>query len=963
MKDIKLQIETIVSGQTVSAFLDIDTNIGFGVTYEIDDIRTPEKKNSNHSKNIILLGTKSNNVLMGHLYDINTDFTYFNPNIKVNAQIIIDSSVVIKGYMQLKGVDVNKNTDLQGNKIQYKVIINSESIDLFSAIKDTDLSVLDFSEFDHTLTVSAVTHSWTANTTFESGYVYPSLDNGETDYKTQHFFPAIYEKAYLIEMAKVQGFSIGGSFMDNTFFDKEIIPYAGDIPTLSDTERLTREFRAGLSADTEIRNFETTATVISVPSVITLEDIVTDPFFDNSDGFIVSEVIGNTAGSKWEVNKTGKYNFKGEMLFDLEISSKGVNAFLNTFKAPLNSSPIGNSQFANIGLELEIVLRQDGTNAIIQQKQSLPIDMPRNTSGGFAFNAGNGHTRTFSVPIAFNFANLQLNQNKKLWLKLNLRTIITETDNNFFYSTVKGDFANRLPIEYTITLNEDFNTDIKSNWRNETLKAQTVVDGSFIELNNYIPKNIKQKDVLLDVIKRYNLFVSTDSKDPKKILLDTRDDFYNSGVILNWTDKKDFGTPDKIQFLSELQNKEILFSFKPDASAQSANMKWNDNYTKSTEGDIFGQKLIAYSNEFVSGRKKIESPFSPTIIKFDEFNGLLVPAIDAIEPKTKPRVLFYGGVLPSQDENGIASTYNFNYVDEDGIDQTLVLSGYAYAGHYDNPINPTYDINFGENPFLYYTQLENRTTNNAFNRNWRNYTEQVAEGKLVTSKFNLNEVDISFLKDNMNAKIFVKDAYFNINRIIDFDPTNSELTEVELIKIIDGVAFETEDEQVIFSYTNADIKDIVTTGGAGGTIAGANNNNSIYTKDVVGAGADNTVSVNANNVLFIGESNTFGNDTENVFVLGGSNNTVLGGVKNSGVIGANEKTISTDNTIWIDGMLIKNGQIQSSVNLIEGGFNSTRTLFPDNLPNLIEGGFNELRNPYVSNLENIVDGEENEEEL
>ena len=74
-------------------------------------------------------------------------------------------------------------------------------------------------------------------------------------------------------------------------------------------------------------------------------------------------------------------------------------------------------------------------------------------------------------------------------------------------------------------------------------------DGDLISLNDTIPDSLNQIDLFTDLIKRYNLMIRVDSDNNKKLLLDTREDFYNAGSQLDWTDKKDYSTEDKIELI------------------------------------------------------------------------------------------------------------------------------------------------------------------------------------------------------------------------------------------------------------------------------------------------------------------------------------------------------------------------------------------------------------------------------
>ena len=88
-------IKLIVQGQE----LEVEGRFGFGLNYSIDDVKDPSKRSGNYSKTVSLAGTKKANKLMGGIFDVNSDFTYFNPNIKSEAKIVVNSVTVIDGFM------------------------------------------------------------------------------------------------------------------------------------------------------------------------------------------------------------------------------------------------------------------------------------------------------------------------------------------------------------------------------------------------------------------------------------------------------------------------------------------------------------------------------------------------------------------------------------------------------------------------------------------------------------------------------------------------------------------------------------------------------------------------------------------------------------------------------------------------------------------------------------------------
>ena len=199
------KVEVIIGQGTEQISLDLNTDsISIALQYSIDDIRNIDKKNSNYSKTITLPGTKKNNKSFGNLFDVNSDFTQYDPNKKIDARIVVDSSPVLEGYIQLTKVNKMNNADLQGNLISYEVIVFDDSVEFIQTLGDKVLTDLDLSDYNHLLTQTSIENAW-YNHTYTDLYQYPLLDKNTRGYVTEDFKPCVYHKGLLLEIAKQAG--------------------------------------------------------------------------------------------------------------------------------------------------------------------------------------------------------------------------------------------------------------------------------------------------------------------------------------------------------------------------------------------------------------------------------------------------------------------------------------------------------------------------------------------------------------------------------------------------------------------------------------------------------------------------------------------------------------------------------------------------------------------------------------
>ena len=210
--------------------IDLPTDFGILINKSIADIREPESRSSDWSKTFTLPGTKRNNKLFTHLFDLNlsirnttaTNFTPdFNPNLKATASLYVDEVTQIEGFIRLLNINITDR-----HQIQYECTMHGQLADLFTTMADGKLADLNFSEYNHTINSTNIFNSWDTSIVKNGssgyvnfsggkptgeGYVYTWLDNGEypnygwmfTDYMT----PCLYAKTIVDKIFSGTGYS------------------------------------------------------------------------------------------------------------------------------------------------------------------------------------------------------------------------------------------------------------------------------------------------------------------------------------------------------------------------------------------------------------------------------------------------------------------------------------------------------------------------------------------------------------------------------------------------------------------------------------------------------------------------------------------------------------------------------------------------------------------------------------
>jgi len=172
--------------------LDLYTDVPIPITFSILDIREPEKRRTSWSKTITIPGTKNNNRIFSHVYEIGQDgwvtigntsvYEGFNPNLRKECIVMNDGVQVMKGNLQLKRI----KKDLDGN-IEYEIALNGDLTSLFYDVGTTKLSDLDMSEWDHDWSKDNIEASWYGNSKKSDGSTYTSIANSSA-MKIKSFF-------------------------------------------------------------------------------------------------------------------------------------------------------------------------------------------------------------------------------------------------------------------------------------------------------------------------------------------------------------------------------------------------------------------------------------------------------------------------------------------------------------------------------------------------------------------------------------------------------------------------------------------------------------------------------------------------------------------------------------------------------------------------------------------------------
>jgi hypothetical protein len=515
----------------------------------------------------------------------------------------------------------------------------------------------------------------------------------------------------------------------------------------------------------------------------------------------------------------------------VQSSPAGFNPATYKFTVQTN----GNYQF---GIDIKMELRQLGSGTYdIQQFQVL------RTRGGVTERLGT--MGTFSPPRSSTFFRNQYYVTPLAWCESG------DVIEVVMVSTAFGSW------EYSLLNNSSF----------FSIPNAEIFVGDNMQLEKCLPSDIKQADFLASIIKMFNLYVSVDELDSKKLKIEPRDDYFTSDIV-DLTNDIDVSRGVEVKPLGASKFKEYIFQMQEDKD------ELNETYQKQYVYP-YGTKIQPIQNDFITEIYKTEVLFAPTPLKaarnnpqvvfseiaFKDSNG------NSIDSTSKLRLLVAGGLSP------VIGTNYFHYLDPNGTKH--FFDSYAYVGHYDNILNPTFDVNFTNPIQLFYNNgfETNQTSNNIYNVYHKKGIEEITnkDSKLVTYFVKLNEVEINKL--SFRNLYFIDKQYYRLYEI-DFDSNSEDPAKLTFLKLAVAPAF--------VPYN------LVTNGGGGGEgSAYAKNtlrNNTQYPKgvDVIGQGSENTLQ---GYEQIVNSTGNFVNAYQ-VNILGGSDNTIL---NNGGTyIGTNE---------------------------------------------------------------------------
>lgn len=742
----QLVINSPVSGD--DTVIGTMAEIPISITLAIADIREPDKRNSSFSKTITIPGTKDANILFEHIFNVTTDLNNFNPNLKTPCKYFVDGEKVFDGDLQL--LRIKKKGASPDIEIMYEVSIVGRLSKAFLDLGNSLLTDIDFSDLNYTFNYINAKNGMfgAASPVLGSSYTTPLIDYGVNGGNTSiwdfaHLKPAIFELEYLTRIFNGIGKTFSGSYTSSDYAKRLIIPDNNEgALKMSPSQINAISFYAGRSTDVT-GNIPLTYGAAYLPpftgawmqatspyplALANFNDDSTAPFYDGGGNY---STITFSYQAPINMAFAGKTKCDFEMRLNAPAGTNGMNIIAGVFNVDVSIVASG------VGLATSSVQVNPGFNN--WTAFTVGVDWP-----SYNIPAGTQVYVAVTVSGGTNFQTLFFNSGVPITAgsaSIDLK-LIGGTDGSWFSGTTAN---TNLPIGYTV------------------------------DMNATVPKNIKQIDFLMSVIKRENLYMELDLTNPKNYVIERRPDFFLPvSQALDWTYKWDYQNETEIIPMGELDFRKYLFAYKSDGD------KYNKLY-KDAYGETYGQKQIDVENDFINQEKKTELIFAATPMVGNAVNTLVYPVMaqaDGLNLKpmaTQIRVLYWGGVI---------NTSYYQMVNTTAGTNTAGAFTYPFAGTIDDPYNPTISIDWAVPKILYYSYPgQTFTTNNLYLRNYKSFIEQITDenSKIVVMWMYLTPSDIANF--TFRKPVFILDSYYLVNKIYDYDPQNSKVTKVEFLRL------------------------------------------------------------------------------------------------------------------------------------------------------------------------------------
>lgn len=735
--------------------IDLYGDIPISVVIQQSDITDFSKVKSPFSKTFEVPTTSNNNLIFGNYYEVNG--TDFNPLLKLETVVQYRGTVIFEGSLRMNAVVNNPNFT------NYEMFMLGTVSDFFSEIQGLTLKKLDWTELSHVLSYSSVTLSWEGkydsnDGLFDGNILYPLVHYGLAYLNTGSGATPNFSYSFTGDT----GFYLSGHSIPPTIFKPSIrLKYIVDKIFESTNYTVNSEF------------FETEY----------FKSIYMDTFQNGKLG--IENISGNNNSNIYKVysNPFNAFFASGNLqIFPINwntLRDDGYDYLNNYTLGPPNQTLINSEDsyfqvpyLGNYGWNVRLnIFNQipflQCQVLFIANKGTDPTNLA-NSSTFASFGPFMIGTAGAEDPVDWYFTgDCQTGEYVQVFMLITPNTI------NGAQPVLKG-FS-----QFGLTTPAPM-------W--ELYQGPQFASESLVDIKQGLP-DLSLIDFIKALVKMFNLVIIKDEQE-RTLILEPFNWYYDDPLReeKDWTQLLDLNSTWKTEPLNFNLPKDQIWSY------EDPDLEFLGKRFKDANGFVYGRQRFTNSdNVILTGENEYVIPFRnfPTD-SLDGAPNVIIPKVFQLqssneEPFSNKNHLFFwtGNRYCFKDVDKTQQGFWFLTSGATPVQQTT----YPCVSHISNldidiP-ELISDLNYQQQPDAFTTlnkTIVQNTPFTLFNTFWKTYTENIysPETKRLTGRFFFRPIDL--IEYKLTDKVFVKDSFYQIEKINEGDLLSDKLTEVSLIK-------------------------------------------------------------------------------------------------------------------------------------------------------------------------------------
>lgn len=824
---MNVQLRVIVDGNI--EFIELYGNESITLEVSFAEIQDVTKKNSAFTKEFNVPGSKNNNYIFNYFFDFNQVPLDWIPTRKFEAEILYNGYLIAAGYVRLNSVTIT------GLEKQYNITFYNGVGDLAANIGDKFMNELDTTSINHPISAEVFTYS----------QLDPNLFNLKTNtnysYQNGKTFWGIYNIGYeyseTLEGAGLAQFYSGiegvGSMTISAGLKAFKAVYTQPNSVILNVNDYIRTTASGTTNYIEgyVTRVEREAVYFEAAyglgtgtyTMWNVEIFLPQPEINKSITPLLSFspplYTGNTTDNSSA--KPGYFDFSGTPLNDFYLKPAVqvktlYELIVNQSGYLIDSEFFGTNYFEKfyLPLKFEDTIYPQGATTPCYNFSSSTITLVAgpglqylNPQVGNTCNNINFTTNSTTIFLG-TYTGIMKWQFK--WTQKNNISCVGPTDPYVYFAYTDGTFPVEIiynntsvcaqeNIDFIVEFPTPTNGQLQFGFVGDVVNisgftanlidsTKVLVSGSTFNYADEFPQDeFKQIDFITSINKLFNLVVIPHPTKQKTLIVEPIIDYIGKGEILDWSEKLDYSSPITVVPTTNILNGTLDFNLKLDQDFY--NQQFNISQNR-----IFGTYEIQLSQDYKDEVVNFDTIFgSPTDYPIPETSSPIITAPSMYAVKTKqvyessflrfepfkiiPRIIFRGNVEPN--DNYKLGVYY--YLENNSLDRWQNLNRFntypfSYTGfsHY---LNFNSADTYQSNESLFPTQQD------MYDIYYYDYISDITsqENKLISAKMYLTPWEIANLR--FDERIFIKNNYYRVNKISNFNLTEPSLCDVELIKL------------------------------------------------------------------------------------------------------------------------------------------------------------------------------------